>query len=234
MLLLGSVEFRRFAGHFTLPHNFRGTVSPHLADPSKRERPHLKPVLVILALGILLVPTRGVAQISPLHWEVRGGAWISAVDLTGATGFEGAASAAASFGVHFALRSGLISYVVGFSEHRFGCSQAECGGAVDFVSTAWDLGVRFNFREAGIIPWASVGTSAALVNACTATGGATTSESSDGGWGFEVGAGVVVPVGGPFALNPGVRYGRNDVAFDSRGTLETRYIIADLGLVLTF
>ena len=76
-----------------------------------------------MLVGSLLIPSRGGAQISPLQWEVRGGAWIPNADLVGARGFEGAASSDASFGVHFVLRSGLISYVVGFSEHRFGCTQ---------------------------------------------------------------------------------------------------------------
>ena len=59
-------------------------------------------------------------------------------------------------------------------------------------------------------------------------------EASDRSWGYEVGAGFVVPIGGLFALNPGVRYGRSDADFASRGTMETRHIIADLGLVLGF
>lgn len=43
-----------------------------------------------------------------------------------------------------------------------------------------------------------------------------------------------LPIGGLLALNPGVRYGRTDVDFASRGTLETRYFIADVGLILEF
>ena len=139
-----------------------------------------------------------------------------------------------SFGVHFMLRSGLISYVVGFSEHRFGCTQVQCGEAVDFVSTAWDLGVRVNLRQAGIVPWVSLGASAALFAAHVETGNDVATEGSDRGWGYEAGVGVLVPLGGPFLVNPGVRYGRSDADFAARGTLETRYIVADVGLVLAF
>ncbi len=191
-------------------------------------------LLGTLLLGTLVIPSRGYAQLSPLLLEVRGGAWIPNADLAGAQGFTGAASADASFGVHFLLRSGLISYVAGFSEHRFGCAQVLCGEAVDFVSTAWDLGVRVNFRSEGIVPWVSLGASAALFDARVDTGNAVIREGSDRGWGYEVGAGVLVPVGGPFAFNPGVRYGRSDAEFAPRGTLETRYVIADVGLVLAF
>ena len=190
--------------------------------------------VAIILVGSLLVPSRGGAQISPLRLEVRGGGWIPNADLVGATGFEGAASANASFGTHFTLRSGPISYVVGFSEHRFGCTRTRCGEAVDFVSTAWDLGIRVNLRSAGIVPWVGLGASAALVDARVGTGNTVQREDSDRGWGYEAGAGVLIPIGGQWALNPGARYGRNDVAFASRGTLETRYFIADLGLVLAF
>jgi hypothetical protein len=190
--------------------------------------------LALLLAGSFLIPGRGDAQISPLQVEARGGAWIPTSDLVGASGFAGAASADASFGVHFVLRSGLISYVVGFSEHRFGCTAGECGETVDFVSTAWDLGIRVNFRSAGIVPWVSLGATAALFEARVDTGSGVQPESSDRGWGYEAGAGVLIPVGGPFAINPGVRYGRSDVDFTSRGTLETRHVIVDLGLVLGF
>jgi len=184
-----------------------------------------------LLSGVLLTPIPTHAQIPPIQWEVRGGAWIPETDLTGAPGFEGAASADASFGVHFVLRSVLLSYVAGFSEHRFGCS-AQCGAGVDFVSTAWDLGVRVNLREEGIVPWLSLGTSAAVYDAHL--GVAVDRESSDREWGYEVGAGVLIPIGGPFLLNPGVRYGRNDADFASLGRLETRYFVADAGFVLAF
>ena len=208
--------------HTTRPgrpgHETRGQTAAHL----------------ILLLGTLLITSRGEAQITPLHLEVRGGAWIPAADLVGAQGFEGEASAAASFGVHFVLNNGLTSYSAGFSEHRFGCAQAQCAEEVDFVSTSWDLGVRVNLRQAGIVPWVSLGASAALMEAHVETGGGVVREGSDRGWGYEVGAGVLVPVRGLLAINPAVRYGRSDVDFASRDTLETRYIIADLGLVLAF
>jgi len=189
---------------------------------------------VILLIGMLLIPGRSDAQISPLVLEVRGGAWIPTADLQGAQGFSGAASPGASFGVHFALRRGLISFVAGFSEHRFGCDQLECGEVVDFVSTAWDLGLRLNFGSGGIVPWVSLGGSAALVDAHVDTGGAVVTEGSDRAWGYEVGAGVLVPMGGVFAIEPGVRYGRSDPDFATRGELETRYMVVDLALVLTF
>lgn len=211
-----------------LQHN---TARPSRPDHRSRDR---TAALLVLVLGALLIVTRGEAQISPLQLEVGGGAWIPNADLVGAPGFGGEASAGASFGVHFILKRGFISYVVGFSEHRFGCTQVQCGEEVDFVSTAWDLGVRVNFRQEGIMPWVSLGASAAVVDAHVDSGSVVLTEASDRGWGYEVGAGVLVPLRGPFFINPGVRYGRSDVDFTGRGTLETRYIVVDVGLVLAF
>jgi hypothetical protein len=188
----------------------------------------------VLLFGLLLMPSRGDAQISPLQVEARVGAWLPTSDLAGAQGFEGAASADVSFGFHFVLRTGLLSYRAGFSEHRFGCALGECDEAVDFVSTGWDLGIRTNLRESGIVPWLSLGATTATYDAHVNPGDAETLESSDRGWGYEVGAGVIVPVAGAIAFNPGVRYGRNDAEFDSRGKLETRYIVVDVGFVLAF
>jgi hypothetical protein len=220
---------------------FCSTTLLYPTDPIKRGETTLKvsAVLsrvshVIVLLGTLLVPTRGDAQISPLLVEVRGGSWIPTSDLVGAQGFEGAASTDVSVGVNFVLRSGPISFVAGFTEQRFGCAVTQCGESADFVSTAWDLGVRVNFREAGMVPWVSLGGTAALFDAHVDTGGGIALEASDRGWGYEVGAGVLVPVTGLFALDPGVRYGRSDAGFGTRGTMKTRYIIADVGLVLAF
>ncbi len=204
-----------------------------LPSPLSEEEPNFVLLLVLIFSGALLTPSPVDAQISPLQWEVRAGAFLPTSDLTGAQGFEGAASTAASFGVHFVLRSGLFSYVAGFSEHRFGCG-ARCGEAADFVSTAWDVGVRVNVREEGIIPWVSLGASAAVYDAHVGAGGVATRESSDRGWGYEAGAGVLIPVRGPFLLNPGIRYGSNAADFASRGGLGTRYFVADVGFVLAF
>ncbi len=201
---------------------------------SRRKTGGHSAALLILLLGILLIPTRGEAQIPPLLLEVSGGAWIPTADLVGAQGLEGEVSAAMSFGVHFVLKQGLVSYVAGFSEHRFGCTRAQCGERVDFVSTAWDLGLRLNLRRTGIIPWVSLGATAALFDAHVETGSVVAVESSDRGWGYEVAAGFLVPLGGVFLINPRARYGRSDADFATRGTLETRYVIADVGLVLVF
>ena len=187
------------------PRQFCNTTLPYWTDPIKKGETTLKvsAVLstlshVIVLLGTLLVPTRVDAQIPPPPVGSAGGAWIwiPTSDLVGAQGFEGAASTDASVGVHFVLRSGLISYVWLTSVNS--ASIARRPSAMRRWTSyprGGTLGGRVNFREAGMVPWVSLG--------------------------------------GLFALAPGVRYGRSDTDFATRGTMRTRYIIADVGLVLT-
>lgn len=195
-----------------------------------------RPLCPLLAFALVLaVPIATEAQVSALQLEVNGGAAFPVQELSGPEGFEDEASTDTTFGVHFALTSGRITYLVGFSEHRFGCPAIGCGGKTNFVSTAWDLAVRLNLRREGVVPWLRLGTVAALVQAdFTASGEPSLPAESDRGWGFEAGAGVLIPVATRLALNPGVRYGRVDVDFPTRGELAMRYLVVDLGLVLGF
>ena len=178
-------------------------------------------------------------QLSVMQMEVNGGSSIPVADFAGVAGWEGEASAGTSFGVHFALAGGHVGYLVGFSEHRFGCAEDACGAETDLVSTAWDLGLRINFRSSGVVPWMRVGAIAALLevdltSAPTGETATTVREESDRGWGFEAGAGVLIPVADRFGLSPGVRYGRVDLDLASRGVLQERYVVLDVAFVLGF
>jgi hypothetical protein len=90
------------------------------------------------------------------------------------------------------------------------------------------------------MPWLRVGAIAALLEtdlgtaASTGTTATTVREESDRAWGFEVGAGVLIPVADRFGLSPGVRYGRVDLDLASCGVLRERYVVVDVGLVLGF
>ena len=192
------------------------------------------PPLSLSILLSLLPAIQTAAQISPLQVEANAGVWLPSADLVGARGVEGPPSVDASFGVHFALTRGKIGYLLGFTENRFGCRQGACDTEASFVSTAWDLGLRISLRETGFIPWLRFNGTSAVVQAHLGAPGAVIVEESDRGWGFEAGAGLLIPLGTQFAVSPGIRYGRIDVDYPSRGKLETRYMVVDLGLVLGF
>ena len=191
----------------------------------------------LLAVTGLLTPFVLEGQLSVIQMEVNGGASIPVAEFAGVEGWEGEASTDASFGVHFALTSGRLGYLVGFSEHRFKCPNVGCGAETDLVSTSWDIGLRINLRTSGVVPWLRLSAVAALLEADLGTAGstgATVREESDRGWGFEAGAGILIPVAARFGLSPGVRYGKVDVELASRGVLQERYVIIDLGFVLGF
>lgn len=194
----------------------------------------------LLAAAGLFTPTVSEGQLSVVQMEVNGGASIPVAEFAALDGWEGEASTDASFGVHFALTRGRLGYVVGFSEHRFRCPEAGCGVETDLVSTSWDIGIRVNLRTSGVVPWLRFGVVAALLEADLATVASpgvtatTVREESDRRWGFEAGAGVLIPVATRFGLNPGVRYGKVDLDLASKGVLRERYLVVDLGLVLGF
>ena len=192
------------------------------------------PPLSLSILLSLLPTTQAAAQLSPLQVEANAGVWLPSADLVGAQGVEGPASVDASFGVHFALTRGRTGYLLGFTENRFGCRQGACDTEASFVSTAWDLGLRISFRETGLIPWLRLNGTTAVIRANLGAPGAVIVEESDRGWGFKAGAGFLIPLGTRFAVSPGIRYGRIDVDLPSRGKLETRHMVVDLGLVLGF
>ena len=102
-------------------------------------------------------------QPSVVQMEVNGGASIPVAEFAGVEGWEGEASTDASFGVHFALTSGRLGYLVGFSEHRFKCPNVGCGAETDLVSTSWDIGLRINLRTSGVLPWLRLSAVAALL-----------------------------------------------------------------------
>ena len=228
---MGSSATRKYGG---LQQHDSMTGRKSISNGPKRRR--LDAYGLLVASG-LMTPVVSQGQLSVMQMEVNGGASVPVAEFAAVDGWEGEASTDASFGVHFVLTSGHLGYVVGFSEHRFKCLEAECGAQTDLVSTAWDLGVRLNLRTSGVVPWLRLGVVAALLEADLGTAGsagATVREESDRGWGFEAGAGILIPLAARFGLSPGVRYGRVDLDLASKGVLRERYLVVDLGLVLGF
>lgn len=191
------------------------------------------PLLLLSIFSSFFLAVQAAAQLSPLQVEVNAGVWLPSADLSGVMDVEGPASGDASFGVHFALTRGRISYLLGFTENRFACREGACATEASFVSTGWDLGFRVSLRESGLIPWFRLTGNAAVAQTRLGGPGAVMIES-DRGWGFEVGAGFLVPLATRFALSPGIRYGRMDMDFPSQGNLETRHMIVGLAFILGF
>ena len=111
------------------------------------------PLLLLSIFSSFFPAVQAAAQLSPLQVEVNAGVWLPSADLSGVVDVEGPALGDASFGGHFALTRGRISYLLGFTENRFACREGACATEASFVSTGWDLGFRVSLRESGLILW---------------------------------------------------------------------------------
>jgi len=149
----------------------------------------------------------------------------------------------ATFGVHFALTQGPLSWRVGFSQHRAGCAQGLCEG--DLISTAWDVGVRLSLPFGSVIPWIGGGLTSQITEGdffdplLDPVPGApipTFAAESDRAWGLEGGAGLLIRLSERFGLDPAVRYNRTtpSIGAPANREIEIQQWIFDFGLVLGF
>lgn len=201
-------------------------------------------LLLLISFGVLgpTGPAQLRGQVSPLQVEIKGGVAVPAQEFADPGGLEGEAERGASFGLHFALTQGHLSWYVGFSEHRVECGGGAC--ADDFVSTAWDVGVRLNLFSGPVVPWIRVGTTSQITQAQLSdplrdplsSSIRTIASESDRAWGFEAGTGIMVQVGERFGISPGVRYSRVSPVFTNPnlGELRIQTWVIDLGLILGF
>ena len=188
-----------------------------------------------IAGGLFLaLPLAVSAQVSPLQVEVNFGVGVPVQEFSGPGGFEGEAGEGTTLGVHFALSTrSYLTWYVGFSQHRFGCTDAGCLAVDDLVTTSWDLGARVNLLSGPVIPWVSVGVVSHLAEFDEASV-PTVRRESERGWGFEGGAGLMITVAPRIAINPGIRYSKVTTGLDGSRDLEMRFLSIDLGFVLGF
>jgi len=200
-------------------------------------------VCTIVCAVLPWVPSLLAAQVSPIQVEINGGVALPVEEFAGPGGLEGEAQRGPSFGVHFALTQRHVSWYLGFSEHRSGCGGVGCSG--DFISTAWDLGVRLNLASGPVVPWLRVGTTSVITKAeltdpavdpLPGTPPPTFAAESGRVWGLEAGAGIMVRVTERLGLSPGLRYTKVDPSFSDPdvGGIGIRMWVLDLGLIVGF
>lgn len=195
-----------------------------------------KAVSTALVLGALsLGPDSARGQEGGFTFQVGGGAAIPVGDFRSREGWEGKTGAGMSFGMAFSFPlKGPLDLYLGFSQHRFHCSEGVCSGDEDFVATGFDAGLRLLLRREGVSPWLRATLHAPRVEAELVEEGRKVSRTSDGAAGLEVGGGVLIRVAQRLSLSPGIRFGMVDLPFPDRPALEPRYLVADLALVLGF
>ena len=185
----------------------------------------------LLALGG--APARLFGQGSPLTVEGRLGAAIPVSSFADGDGVGEGATSGAGFGVEVTLGGGWRTWYAGFSQLRFGCRDAGCPPDQPYVATGVNAGVRLAPAPASrVIPWVAVGVLTTRVESPGA--GSSPAGVSSLGWGAEVGAGLWVQATRYLAVTPGVRLSRVGTELPGGERLSLRYLVADLGLALTF
>ena len=104
---------------------------------------------------------------------------------------------------------------------------------MDFVSTAWDLGVRVNLRQAGNRAVGEPGCERGF-SLLTSKPGMTWQRRAPTELGVRGRGRGSGSAGRAVSSQSGCALRRSDADFAARRTVETRYIIADIGLVLAF
>lgn len=196
--------------------------------------PKLGPTAAAALVALALAPAPGAGQGAPLTVEVRVGAALPQGTLADGAGVGEGVGAGAAFGLEVTLGSaGRRTLYAGFSQARFGCGDAGCPSGEPYVATGVNLGFRFSLVRGGsVIPWVGAGVLTNRVESPGVTG--SPAGVSSLGYGGEASVGLYVATGGSLAFTPAVRYSRTRTELPGGSPLALRYLVADLGLVLSF
>lgn len=189
--------------------------------------------LAVLPFGI----TTANAQEGAFAFEIRGGGDLPVSTFrTGREGWAGKTGAGPSFGMGFTFPvPGPFGAFLGFGQRRFRCQGEVCADGAKWVSTGFDVALRFVLGRKKIRPWLKGGLfTHRLEGRVLGEDGEPLGIDSDGGVGFEAGGGLLIAIGERTSLSPGLHYGWANVPFPDRSSLRLHYVIADLGLVLGF
>lgn len=193
---------------------------------------------VLLSMLLAGLSSRAEAQLArlPLAVEVRLGSGVPTGDFASRDpGIEAGPGLAYSIGGVLDVIP-LLGVYAHVQQARFAC--AECGDAgVD--ETAMGNGVeagveaRVPFRLGGVQPWVRGG----VVRSTLRFSSGESSQTSEPGTGFALGAGVRLPLAG-IELSPGVRYQGYPAEFRftnlSSRSVDVTHLTVDLGLLLHF
>lgn len=191
---------------------------------------------VILSLVLAALSLNGLAQEKEPRFgvELTGGVSVPLKKVSDATlkvggGFEGT--------FHYRFIDHLGAYV-GWGWNHFSSENSFAGAKSDFEETGYVLGLQFS-HPLGKSPVSFYVRAGALWNHIEI-------ESHDGnlikdskhGWGYQLAAGVYIPVGKNWSINTGLKYNslvRRDVDFaDHNRTLDLKYLSLRVGIIKRF
>lgn len=191
-------------------------------------------IAAALSTALLAAPTVALGQGAPLAVEARGGVAVPVGAFAAGDGVGEGAQPGAGFGFEVTLGSaGRRTLYAGFAQLRFGCDEAGCARGERYVATGVNAGLRFALAaDHAVIPWLGLGVLTTRVESPGVTG--SPAGVSELGFGAEASAGIFVRAGPSLAFTPAVRVSRADSDLPGGVRLGLRYLVADLGLALTF
>ncbi len=166
----------------------------------------IRAAAVAIAMFVLSAPLR--AQL--LYFGVRGGAGVptgtfaEAPQPSATDGVLRGAKPGIGYGLDAGFGLGPLGIYAGYDRIDFGCDA--CASNAKYKLSGVSAGVRLGVPLFPIIkPWVKAGVTFNEINT-TATGTGVTRIATDRTPGFEVGAGIDIPVLGLFAITPQARY----------------------------
>jgi len=196
--------------------------------------PHVALTLALATYLGLTQPGRAVAQQS-LAVDTRLGVAVPVGGFAEDLVPESELRPSGSFGVQFSLpRGARRAWFAGFSQHRLSCEGAGCAGIGAFESTAWKVGTRVSVLSGARTPWVRLAVVLDRSEADFLEDGVPVRLASDLALGVDAGVGFSLPVARRVALSPGVRYEALNANFPGARRVKIRYVVADLGFILTF
>lgn len=192
----------------------------------------MKQAATITALLLFVAPASSEAQ--ALYLGVRGGVGIPTGEFsekataTGNAALLRGASPGLGYGLDAGIGSPLIGLYAGYDRIHFGCQSGECATSGEYDLTGISAGVRVSVPLLPLLkPWAKAGVTYNEMKGTVAGTSVTTGKSP----GYEVGAGVDIPIlMGFFSLSPQVRRIHQRLEPNSGGKRDANYYTFDIGV----
>ncbi len=187
----------------------------------------------MLALGLLFVAFTTLQAQDRWSFDVRGGADVATKELGDADleiglGFEGTAA--------YRLLPHVAAYL-GWGWNHFNADQSFAGADIDFEETGYTFGLQF-VHPIGDLPLKYLVRAGGLFNHIEVEDQERDFlGDSDHSLGWQVGAGLIVPLGNKWSLTPSVRYRSlsSDIEIDATTTaVDLNYISIGIGVSRSF
>jgi opacity protein-like surface antigen len=134
------------------------------------------------------------------------GTFAGSANTTSQDGAIGCATTGFGYGLDAGVGLGVLGFYAGYDRIDFGCDATVCGSSGKYRLTGVSAGVRLGVPLIPIVkPWVKAGVTFNEING-TNTGTNATKIATDRNPGYELGAGIDIPVLVLFSLTPQVRY----------------------------